>query len=93
MTVTDFIVDLSNSEITRYSDSGEDGIIEKLFELYGVTNRYYVEFGAEWGNCQNNTYSLRKHYGFNGLLMDSSYENESINLHKRYLLLQNVYVS
>lgn len=90
MTVTDFTVDLSNSEITRYSDSGEDGIIEKLFELYGVTNKYYVEFGAEWGNCQNNTYSLRKHYGFNGLLMDSSYENESINLHKHFVTEENV---
>lgn len=83
-------INLSNSEITRYSDSGEDGIIEKLFELYGVTNKYYVEFGAEWGNCQNNTYSLRKHYGFNGLLMDSSYENESINLHKHFVTEDNV---
>ena len=90
MTDNSTMIDLSKSEITRYSDSGEDGIIEKLFELYGVTNRYYVEFGAEWGDCQNNTYSLRKHYGFNGLLMDSSYENESINLHKHLVTEENV---
>ena len=88
--MSDSIVDLSKHELTRYSDSGEDGIIEKLFEMYGVTNKYYVEFGAEWGNCQNNTFSLRKHFGFTGLLMDSSYENESINLHKHYVTENNV---
>ena len=31
MTDNSTMIDLSKSEITRYSDSGEDGIIEKLF--------------------------------------------------------------
>lgn len=87
---SEILINLSNAEVTRYSDSGEDGIIETLFQIYGVTNKYYVEFGAEWGDCQNNTFSLRRHYGFTGLLMDSSYENENINLHKHFVTEDNV---
>jgi len=88
--MSDILIDLSQFEITRFSESGEDGIIETLFKMFGITNKYFVEFGAEWGDCQNNTFSLRRHYGFTGLLMDSSYENESINLHKHYVTENNV---
>ena len=83
-------VDLSLYEKAINSESGEDGITFKLFELFGTTNKYYVEFGAEWGNCQNNTYALRRLGGFSGLLMDCNYSNPSINLHKHFVTKDNV---
>ena len=83
-------IDLSLYEKTIHSQDGEDGITFKLFELFGTTNKYYVEFGAEWGNCQNNTFALRRYKGFSGLLMDCGYSNPSINLHKHFVTKDNV---
>lgn len=43
-------IDLSTKEKTIYSESGEDGILFELFERFGITNKFYVEFGAEDGS-------------------------------------------
>ena len=83
-------IDFSKHEKTIYSESGEDGVLFKIFNLYGTTNKYYVEFGCESGNCQNNTYALRKLKNFSGLLMDCNYGNLSINLHKHFVTKDNV---
>jgi hypothetical protein len=40
-------MDLAESEKKVYSQNGEDGIIEKIFETIGTTNKTYVEFGVE----------------------------------------------
>merc|ERR1740123_640855 len=72
-----------------YSQNGEDGIIEAIFMQIGVTDKYYVEFGTQDGS-EINTRNLRENYGWNGLLMDGSHENETINLHKEWLLPSNI---
>ena len=77
---TSIPVNLREYEASLYSQNGEDGVIEKLFEVIGVTNRVYVEFGVEDGT-QCNTRQLREQ-GWTGLLMDGSNENPSIQLQK-----------
>lgn len=82
-------IDLSTKEKTYYSESGEDGILFELFNLFGVTNKYYVEFGAEDGS-QCNTRALREFANFNGVLFDMNYENININLFRTEITTNNV---
>lgn len=82
-------IDLSLYEQKVYSQNGEDGILKKIFDVIGTTNKYYVEFGTE--NCQEcNTRYLREHFGWAGLLMDARYSDPSINLHQHYITAENI---
>jgi len=45
---------LNRYEYPVYSQNGEDGIIEEIFNRIGSTNKFFVEFGA-WNGLQNNT--------------------------------------
>jgi len=82
-------IDISPKELTVYSESGEDGILFELFNIYGVSNRFYVEFGAEDGT-QCNTRALKEMGAFKGVLFDMNVENEEINLHKHTVTSDNV---
>ncbi|HTT92082.1 MAG TPA: hypothetical protein VMF65_21180, partial [Acidimicrobiales bacterium] len=48
--------DLSSYERREYSQNGEDGILERIFDQIGTTNRSFVEIGASDGeeNCTRN---------------------------------------
>ena len=82
-------IDLSHKEQTIFSESGEDGVLFELFHKFGVTNRFYLEFGAEDGS-QCNTKALMEHKNFNGLLFDMGNENKGINLFKHMITSENV---
>ncbi len=56
------------------SQSGEDGIIAKLFELIGEQSRWCVEFGAWDGKLFSNTYDLIANRGWSGVLIEGSQE-------------------
>jgi hypothetical protein len=56
------------------SQLGEDGIIEKIFEIMGATNRYCVEFGAWDGKLYSNSWNLLKNGGWRGLLIEADTE-------------------
>lgn len=76
-------------ERREYSQNGEDGIIQAIFAMIGMTNRYYVEFGVEDGSECNTRY-LRKRKGWQGLLMDGSHNNPQINLHREFITAENI---
>lgn len=80
--------DLHRHERKEYSQNGEDGVIERLFEIVGVTNRWYVELGTESGD-ECNTRLLRER-GWSGLLLDRDFENEAINLRRETITAENV---
>jgi hypothetical protein len=81
-------MDLSIYEKKYFSQNGEDGIINKIFETINTTNKYYVEFGVEDGSECNTKY-LRS-IGWSGLMMDGSNENLEIGLHKEYITYDNI---
>ncbi len=72
-----------------YSQTGEDGIIEKLFEVIGPTNRYCVEFGAWDGVKHSNCRNLLVHAGWSGLLIEGNSERYA-QLRESYAALPGV---
>ncbi len=48
--------DLSMHERRQFSQNGEDGILEWIFDRFGTTSRWLVEIGASDGeeNCTRN---------------------------------------
>lgn len=77
-------IDLSTYEKGIHSQNGEDGVIEKIFEVIGMNTRFYVELGAYDGHCWTNTKQLRES-GWMGVLLDWRKENPELNLHKEVI--------
>jgi hypothetical protein len=60
-----------DSEIRKeFSQFGEDGVIEKIFEIIEPTARYVVEFGAFDGVHNSNSRNLILNHGWGGLQME-----------------------
>ena len=57
---------LSQIERHEFSQFGEDGITEKIFETIGFTNKFYLDFGGT--ATSNNSEILHKKHGFTGVL-------------------------
>jgi hypothetical protein len=72
-----------------FSQNGEDGIIEWIFDTIGTTNKYFVEFGVEDGTECNSKY-LREKKGWQGLMMDGGNENTKINLRREFIYADNI---
>ena len=69
-----------------YSQENQDGIIESIFKHIGTTNKQCVEFGFNSRELTtgsgSNVARLVVEDGWTPLLLDSDYENPSINLHR-----------
>ena len=61
--------DLTTSELSVFSQNGEDGVLAAIFERIGTTNRYFVEFGVEDG-IECNTRFLVDVLGWSGLYLE-----------------------
>ena len=54
------MINLNNYYSTVYSQSGEDGIIQKIFSTLNIERGWYCEFGATDGMVYCNTRNLRE---------------------------------
>lgn len=54
------------------SQCGEDGIIEKIFEIISPANNYCVEFGAWDGKILSNCWNLVANKGWSGLFIEGN---------------------
>ncbi|RLN86442.1 hypothetical protein BBJ28_00016724 [Nothophytophthora sp. Chile5] len=84
-----WICELWHHEWGMYSQNGEDGILREIFRQVGVEHKTYVEFGTQDGQ-ECNTRLLREAHGWSGLLMDSGYEDPSIQLHREFITRENL---
>jgi hypothetical protein len=82
--------DLERFEKRVYSQCGEDGVLERIFEIVGTHNRYYVEFGAKDGNELSNTKYLRTHHGWDGLLMDGAAPADDPFVRREFITAENI---
>jgi hypothetical protein len=55
---------------SHYSQTGEDGILEKILELLPERDEWCVEFGAWDGEYLSNTYHFVKNHGFSAVLIE-----------------------
>jgi hypothetical protein len=63
-------IDLRGSEHSVFSQFGEDGVIEKIFEIIEPTEKYAVEFGAGDGARHSNVRHLFLNKKWGGLLIE-----------------------
>lgn len=66
------------------SQFGQDGVIEKIFELIKPTNKYFVEFGSNGRDDSMGNTAYMRSYGFDGLLMDGADSPYGIEGEKQY---------
>jgi hypothetical protein len=81
---------LADYEAQVYSQCGEDGVLQRIFEVIGATNRYFVEFGAWDGKHLSNSANLRLHHGFRGLLMEGSDRADEQLVNREFVHAENV---
>jgi hypothetical protein len=85
-------MDLEQFEQKIYSQNGEDGITLALIDsIYkgSPAPKFFVEIGVESG-IECNTRIVRDNPSWSGILLDGSYENASIGLHKEFVTMENV---
>jgi len=63
-------VDLAKHERKVFSQFGEDGVLERLFEIIEPTSRFCVEFGASNGVAASNTRNLIVNHGWASLQIE-----------------------
>ncbi len=63
-------VDLRSHERQVFSQFGEDGVLERIFEIIRPTSKYAVEFGAIDGIKNCNARNLIVNHGWGGLLIE-----------------------
>ena len=90
------MINLNDYKKKVYSQSGEDGIIEKIFDALDIKNGWYCEFGAGDGDWIPNTKLVREK-GWSGVLIEGD-EISYSSLKEKYskdqtLTLINKYVS
>jgi hypothetical protein len=83
-------IDLRLYEKRLISKYGEDGILQKIFSVIETPSGYYVEVQAGSGHYQSMTKYLKKKHGWKGLLLDRTYDNPALNLHKEAINPDNV---
>ena len=59
---------------TIVSQHGEEGVLEKIFEVIGTKNKWCVEFGAWDGVYLSNTYYFIKELGWSAVLIEADPE-------------------
>ncbi len=64
------MINLRGTDRKVFSQNGEDGILEKILETIGTTNRFFVEFGVD--NAEECNTRLLKQLGWSGIWMDSN---------------------
>lgn len=78
--------DINFFEKKIYSQNGEDGILEFIFDFIGTTNKYFVEIGVE-KNLECNT-KLLQEKKWNGIMIDGFANSPLIK--KEFVTTENI---
>ena len=84
-------LNLSNYKKNMYSQGGEDGVIDKIFDIIDNTNNWCVEFGAADGQWLSNTKNLIKNKRYSAVLLEGDI-NKYRDIKKYYLSNHDVII-
>lgn len=73
-----------------FSQHGEDGIIEKIFDVLNISQGWCVEFGAWDGKKYSNTYHLLSECSWSGVLIEGD-KNRYLDLKHNFASNDDVY--
>ena len=73
--------DLTLYELSVFSQNGEDGVLQEIFQRIGTTNKFFIEVGASPN--ESNALLLADISGWQGMIFDAS-ESESEGLATKY---------
>ena len=62
--------DLNSKEFKIYSQNGEDGVLEKIFEVLNITKGTFVNAGCDDIHDHSNVRRLISNYGWDGLFIE-----------------------
>ncbi len=82
------MINLRGADRKTFSQNGEDGILEKILETIGTTNKYFVEIGCGNGD-ECNTRLLKKN-GWTGLMLDRDHFNPNVGIHRESVDAENI---
>jgi hypothetical protein len=82
------LTNLDNYAKTKYSQTGEEGILEYIFSQIGTTNKFAVEFGAGDGSSLSNT-KYFKDAGWDVVMMDGR-TPPSVGVNQEFLTVENI---
>ncbi len=71
------MINLRGTDRKVFSQNGEDGILEKILETIGTTNKFFVEIGTDGVECNTR---LLKENGWSGVMIDANSRNSSVQL-------------
>jgi len=81
--------ELKAAERSVYSQGGQDGVLEAIFDQLGEEgDEYFIEFGARDGIELSNTANLRLNHWWGGLLMDADPLSDIV--HKETVTKDNI---
>lgn len=79
---------LLDYQMNKYSQAGQDGIIEYIFNILGIKKGHFVEFGAWDGIYLSNCRKLFEE-GWSGIFIEAD-KKRSLQLQKNYALASRV---
>lgn len=84
------LYDLERFESQRFSQGGEDGVLQALFDRIGVTNRYLVEIGCGDGAQCNGAALIQD--GWRGLMVDGLVppSQTSLPIHQEWVSAETI---
>lgn len=82
------MINLIDHEWRWWSQHGEDGILEKIFEVVSPRNKQFLEIGAHFHEA--NCLKLQQHSGWKGFYFDDFHEFLPLGFVKAWITKENI---
>lgn len=78
ISLTPKTIDLATAEKSVFSSAGEDGVLERIFEVVKPRHRYLVDLGAGDGITGSSSRNLILNHGWGGLLVEPTIKAKAL---------------
>jgi len=82
------MINLQDYEYRWWSQHGEDGVLEKIFEIIPPKNKQFIEIGAHFHEA--NCLKLQQHHKWIGFYFDDFHNFPALGFHKLWITKENI---